>query len=205
MEDYIREVNQASCEGILEWAEQSGVGDNYYYARRVKTGKMLTSSEVKTARYIANNFPIFGVRYLEVGAGCGQFSFLLASTGRHVTVMEHNIDRFEQASNALKRLPVSTAERVTLLQSRYPIDASPGAEIIITHNIASNFWDKWSHPNKLQRFYGQAVGILDARVWWAIRSTEKEREQLMLEIEASGYNTEWLFDTMYRIHRKESK
>jgi hypothetical protein len=172
---------------LAEIPAASGSG---FYANKIEKRCLLSDGERAVAEYVTKTFSATD-RVLEVGCGYGQLPLLLACLGRNAGGVESDVGRFAVAETLRAEMAKSypQAAGCQLYRGRYPLDAAPPHDVIVTTNVVNGFWSDWQQPEdeKYAAMFQAPDAIVDARLWWVPRETVEERAAIEGCMKALGF------------------
>lgn len=196
LEDNRRDLADLVSDEILSFLQEEFEvsGDLYqWYKTRYLPNKIgLSRIDREIANFVIRRFGATR-KTLEVGAGVGQCSHLMALCGVHASGIEASSSHFDMMGRLTKRLTgrfdADLPTRFTPIRGFYPDDASPFVDertIVIVPSLGSTLT-----PEQEVRIFDalrEANGvILGMRMFFVTRESEEERQKMVEEIRKRGF------------------
>ncbi len=184
-----------------EGPEASGMYD-YYKARVEKIGTALSDYDRMLFRYVYDNFDRDGRRILHAGTGLGTLPSALAMGGYQVAGIEQDAPRFRAAvrmRDALADVWPDEAGRYQLIAGEFPsIVASTmwmaQPTVLIFTNCGGN-WPADLTSSAIAAFRQVGDVLLDARLFGKVRDQQKDRDDLIDQMRATGLSATPIAET----------
>jgi 2-polyprenyl-3-methyl-5-hydroxy-6-metoxy-1,4-benzoquinol methylase len=157
--------------------EGSGAGE--YYAKLTQRGVLVQDYDYAIADWILKNLSP-SMPILEVGAGVGVLSFLLALAGRRVVALDlepRRIDLGRAVASELGRRLGRDLEQLTFVTAKFPVSPPPidpaSCAVVITKMVYG--CDEAQQTAMLAEIAGYADAIIDADDFCVARYTPEAR------------------------------
>ncbi len=203
-DDNRRDLADIVSEEILAYLkeEYEASGDLYqwYRTRYLPNNIGLSRIDREIASFVLRRFGATR-KTVEIGAGIGQCSQLLALCGVQAIGVEASFAHFEMMRRLTDRLSarfdLTLPQRLQPLRGFYPDDVGPyidGQTIVIVPSVGSSLTPE--QEIKVFDALRPADGvILGVRAFFRVRETEEERETMVEEIQKRGFgNPEVVFE-----------
>ena len=160
-----------------------------FYDGRLDRGWILNHYEIDLATLFATEFSQFE-HYVEIGAGAGQLSLLLAALGLSVFAVEARKGRFACLTEAQSVLGAKYpgARRATLVQSWFPAGL-PDIDFSRSVCFLACMVEAGAEPFEPERgMRGFGAAIIDMTRFGRIRRTPETQAELVRDLRQEGYS-----------------
>jgi 2-polyprenyl-3-methyl-5-hydroxy-6-metoxy-1,4-benzoquinol methylase len=176
----VDEAGVAVLADAIDGQGLEGSGAGVFYGQILEQGRLAQSYDLKVANWLLENLDP-GMPVLEVGAGVGALSLLLALSGRRVVALDLDPKRIalgNQIKERLAELVGHEIDNLEFVRARFPDDSLPlnpaDSAVVITNMVFG--WDAAQQLAMLRSIGGFQRALVDADRFGVRRSAPGERE-----------------------------
>ena len=193
----IDDIEEIACKAMrgIDKSELSG----NYYRNRLKKNKLFGGEDKKIIEYIKNNFNKKKDIIFEPGCGIGQLALSLGIFGFEVIGVECDSIRYNNAIRIKKSFDKKFGNiMVSFLRGSYP-DIAPDAKLLVVNNFVSS--SVKSNEEKIIKSFVKYSNIILCIEKFGFARDNKQQEDLLKKIEALGFKSKNLFNTVYLLEK----
>jgi 2-polyprenyl-3-methyl-5-hydroxy-6-metoxy-1,4-benzoquinol methylase len=193
LEEAVALIDRVGVAALKERIASAGVGGSgagAFYAQIVGRGRLVQHYDVAVARWLLANLDS-STPILEIGAGVGALSLVLAAAGRRMVALDLDTRRIDIGREIKARAEAALKDEMSNLdfvEAKFPVEPSPMLQatsfVVITNMVFG--WDETKQQAMLAEIARFEGAVIDADRFGVQRSTPREREAFDVAVRLAG-------------------
>lgn len=193
LDDAVALVDRVGVETLNEAIARDGVegsGAGAFYAQIVGGGRLVQAYDLAVARWLLDNIDP-SMTILEIAAGVGALSLVLAAAGRRMVAVDLDTRRIGIGREIQSRAAGAIGGELgnlDFVEAKFPVEPSPAPQatsvVVITNMVFG--WNEKQQRAMLAEIARFDSAVIDADRFGVQRSTPEERETFDVTVRLAG-------------------